>query len=232
MKRFSNIMVVLLFFLAMASVLSAGEKGDSVPTNGAIQEVIKANLAEKTKFSGTLDLYDAGNDVVRNLRMIGFLNEVKNVGDLYFERINYRDVNSGDVVTVDVTLKEVDGKLDVTDYTIFKVERIKKEAVAEKKEFSDEEIHEAMREYIKAQARFTGSFDLFDEKKEGLRHLQFLEFKGAVRRYGILHISTAEFADKDAGEILDIDISAENQEGDLKVTKVKVMKVKKAPTEQ
>jgi hypothetical protein len=70
---------------------------------------------------------------------------------------------------------------------------------------------------------------LYDKDAEKMRNLELVELKEEVRRLGILMSSSSQFKDVDSGEILDIDISVENKEGQLRLQALRIRGVRKGP---
>jgi len=176
-------------------------------------EAVKAQIKEQSKASGTLDLFDDKLQKVRTLDMM----DLKQDGDKVTG--HFRDTKSGDVVSVEVPFK--DNKAG--DFVITGAEAPQPVKTA-KKDYTDQEVQDFMKDYLTTQAQGTGSFDLFDEKNQKMRHLEFVKLQEKVRRYGIIAISTAEFKDKDTGDTILADVNTENKDG-LNVTAVRIKNV-------
>jgi hypothetical protein len=184
----------------------------SKDSGGPLVDAVKAEIKNKSKTSGTLDIYDDKTQKVRTLDTIGLKQSGNDTvtGD-------FRDTKSGDVVTVEV--KVTDNK--VGDFKITNAQPPKpvKEA---KKDYTDQELQDFMKDYISTQAAGTGTFQLYDEKSKKMRNLQFVKLQEKVRRYGIIGISTAEFKEKDTGNTVLADVNVENGKEGLNVTAVRI----------
>jgi hypothetical protein len=190
----------------------AASGAEAQNAGGPLADAVKAEIKNKSKTSGTLDVFDNKTQKVRTLDLIGLKETGKDTvtGD-------FRDTKTGDVVTAEV--KVTNGK--VGDFNIVKAEPPKPVQQA-KKDYTDKELQDFMKEYIDTQAAGTGVFQLFDEKTKKMRQLQFVKLQEKVRRYGIIGISTAEFKEKDTGNTVLADINVENKKEGLEVTAVRI----------
>jgi hypothetical protein len=195
-----------------AQAPAASGNADDKNAGGPLVDAVKAEIKNKSKATGTLDVFDNKTQKVRTLDVIGLKETAKDTvtGD-------FRDTKTGDVVTVEV--KVADGK--VGDFNILKAEP-PKAAQQAKKDYTDKELQDFMKDYIDTQAAGTGVFQLFDEKTKKMRQLQFVKLQEKVRRYGIIGISTAEFKEKDTGNTILADINVENKKEGLEVTAVRI----------
>jgi hypothetical protein len=195
-----------------------------------ILKVIREDIKNRSIKSGTLDVYDETINKVRNLRTMKFPETVTDKDGMSTATIEYRDIKSGDLVTMEAI---VDGKktpLAVKELKIQQVKKLKEEkAGAEKKEFSDADIQAFMKDYLDQQVKFTGSLMLFDEERNKMRTLKLVKLDTVVKRLGIFFISRAEFKDEENGDTLDVDVSVENKEGELAVQALRIRDVCKTP---
>lgn len=205
----------------LAAVLTAAMTVCPVKAFADARTTIKDALKEKTKRTGTLDLYDVKLDGVRNLRLIDFSDEPVAEGGRVSAHVNFRDINTGDVVNLKITVEDDQGQKTITETEIVSVEVLTPEADPNKV-YNDQEVQDAMRFYLDKQAEFTGFVMLFDEKEEKMRNLKLTEILPEVRRLGNTYISTAVFADADSGEKIEIDITVKNTDGELDVKRMRI----------
>jgi hypothetical protein len=200
------------------SAKEEAKPADAKEAGGPLVDAVKAEIKNKSKTSGTLDIFDNKTQKVRTLDVIGLKETAKDTvtGD-------FRDTKTGDVVTVEV--KVADNK--VGDFNITKAEPPKPVQTA-KKDYTDQELQDFMKEYISTQAAGTGTFQLFDEKTQKMRKMEFIKLQEKVRRYGIIGISTAEFKEKDTGDTILADMNVENKKEGLEVTAVRIKSIIKA----
>ena len=193
----------------------------------AIVDVIKANIKERSKASGKLDLYDGKTNKVRTLDLIELKAGLTKDGDLNVVKGDFRDTTTGDVVSLDIKLTADNSS--VKDMVIASVAAPTAKEV--KKNYTDEETNKFMQEYIDTQSQATGTFDLYDEKTQKMRNLQFVKLDEKLRRYGIIAIATAEFKDKNTGDKVMVDVNTENKDG-LSVTAMRLKGVSKPAPQQ
>ncbi len=188
------------------------EQAKPADAGGPAVDAVKAEIKERSKTSGSLDIFDSKTEKVRTLDMMSLSDAGS--GKVTGE---FRDTKTGDVVTVETMV--TDGK--VGDFTIVKAEPPKPVQQA-KKDYTDQEIQDFMKEYIDTQSAGTGVYLLFDEKKKDMRKLEFVKLQEKVRRFGIIGISTAEFKEKDTGNTLLVDLNVENKKNGLEMTGVRI----------
>lgn len=208
-----------------AAVVATGSTAEAVAaTDSALLEAVKADIKERSKTTGRLDLYDGSINKVRTLDLIGYKPETTQDGDATVVRGDFRDTSTGDVVSLDIKVLAENGTYGIKDMVIASVKA--PEVKEAKAEFSDEEIKAFIKEYIDTQSQATGTFDLYDEKAKKMRNLQFVSLDEKLRRYGIIGIATAEFTDKTTGDVLKVDVNTENKNG-LSVTAMRIKGVSK-----
>jgi hypothetical protein len=194
----------------------------------SVVDAIKADISERRKSSGKLDLFDGETNKVRTLDLIEFKGTAKE-DEMEVVQADFRDTTTGDIVTMNIKITNTDGVIAVKDMNIASVAA---PAVKEvKTEYTDEEVMKFMREYIETQSQGTGTFDLYDEKAQKMRNLQFVKLNEKLRRYGIIAIAGAEFTDKNTGDIVSVDVNTENKQG-LSVTAMRLKSVKKPAPQQ
>ena len=196
-----------IFNLVFALILLSGIFGTSVvsaqPDNvNEVQKIVREYLKEKTKHTGTLDIYDTELNAVRNLRTMKVYDGILEKNGSHIMQFDYRDIKRGSVVTVDIIIGSSEGSLAVKELRISKVKELNSAANATdvKTDFTDAEIQDRMNKYIEGQAKFTGALTLFDGEKQKLRQLKLIGFSEEVRRMGILYISRGTFEDVESGE--------------------------------
>lgn len=195
-----------------------------VATDSALLEAVKADIKQRSKTTGRLDLYDGSINKVRTLDLIDYKPETTQDGDTTVVRGDFRDTSSGDVVSLDIKVVTENGNYGIQDMVIASVKAPEiKEA---KSEYTDDEIKAFMQEYIDTQSQATGTFDLYDEKAKKMRNLQFVSLDEKLRRYGIIAIATAEFTDKNTGDVVKVDVNTESKNG-LSVTAMRLKSVSK-----
>lgn len=195
----------------------------------SIVDAVQAELTERRKASGKLDIFDANANKVRTLDLIEFKAGTKQDGDNEVVQADFRDTSSGDIVTMDIKVQKEDIGYAVKEMTITNVAEPTAKEV--KKDYTDEEVIAFMKDYIDVQSQGTGTFDLYDEKTQKMRNLQLVTLDPKVRRYGIITISTATFTDKNTNDTVMVDVNAENKNG-LGITAMRIKGVKKAPAPQ
>lgn len=210
--------------LTEAAVTVEEPKEAVAPTDSALLEAVKADIKQRSKTTGRLDLYDGSINKVRTLDLIDYKPETTQDGDTTVVRGDFRDTSSGDVVSLDIKVVTENGNYGIQDMVIASVKAPEiKEA---KSEYTEDEIKAFMQEYIDTQSQATGTFDLYDEKAKKMRNLQFVSLDEKLRRYGIIAIATAEFTDKNTGDVVKVDVNTENKNG-LSVTAMRLKSVSK-----
>jgi len=225
MKKIVVILMVGLGFTLASpgDVFSKEDKGKAkVELN--FQQIISDDLKQRSMGSGSFDLFDASVNKVRNLRVMEFGDKIKQKKNEAVVPVKFRDVSTGDIVTVEAKLTESDGGWAVGEFEIKEVQEFKLTADMNKK-FSDDEVRYAILEYVKSQMEFSEYLMLFDEKREKMRKLKLLNLDNEIRRFGVLSISMAKFEDVESRETLVIDVHVKNQKGFLEVTSLKIRKM-------
>ena len=98
------------------------------------------------------------------------------------------------------------------------------------KEHSKDDIRNAMATFVEAQAQKTGgNFEVIDPDTNKTRRLQMIRVHERVGKTGDYYYSCADFKDVDTGELLDLDLDVEDQNGTLKVVDARLHKVKGEP---
>ncbi|MCA9409370.1 MAG: hypothetical protein KC733_11825, partial [Candidatus Omnitrophica bacterium] len=217
------ILIVGIFSVFTVGHVRADENKEYEP----IDQVITQYLKERTKYSGTLDIYDESIDGVRNLKKLSVAQEIEKNDNLYTKVIDYRDLNEGVVVTVKIVVEEIDGEYEVKDpeiQTVHQKAMVESEEGVAKKEFTDKDIQQAMKDYFDQKMKFTGTFDLFDPEQQKMKKLKLVKLDEQIRKFGVLNISSAEFKDQETGKTVMVDITIENKNGKLNVKNVREKK--------
>ena len=177
-------------------------------------EVIHSTIKERSKYTGTVDLYDEKIDRVRNLKLLKPM-----VEDI---KVDFRDQTSGEIVTLEFIMDE-EG-FTVEEIVIGEISKASKEAAApmEKKEYTDAEVQAAMQAYFDLQSKYTSGYMLFDPKQEKLLKLNIVKIREGVRRYGKRFISTVDAEEVEDGKKYVLDITMEDKGGRLDAKSVKI----------
>ncbi|MFA5259747.1 MAG: hypothetical protein WC450_00805 [Candidatus Omnitrophota bacterium] len=235
MKKLMACFVSAALALVMAGGACAQEKEGlpapaGVSGNAAVLEAAQAALREKTIQSGTLDIYDANLNEVRNLQRIDVSDEVSEADGVYTVLADYRDMNNGDIVTLEVSLAAEGDGYKAKDIKIKSFKAIEKDESLKDKTYTDDEIRDFMLNALKKQGQFSdGKIMLFDEDAAKMRNLELIELKGDVRRMGIFYNCRGDFKDADSGDLLGVDVAVENQDGRLALQALRIRNVRKAP---
>jgi hypothetical protein len=216
--------ILVCFTFVSVLVCAAQESG---PSTGLL-DFAKSSIEEKSKATGHLDLFDEKINKVRNLDLMEMNPTVEKKDNLDVVSGKFRDVASGDIVTLHISIEEKDGAKSVKDITIGEISAATVAAAADPNhEFTDQEIQDVMKKYLDKKSQFTGSFDIFDEKLQALRNLKVGAFEPSVRRFGTRFISRVETTDMKSAETVLLDLSVDNNAGNLEVKNVKIFQVKK-----
>lgn len=91
---------------------------------------------------------------------------------------------------------------------------------------SNEDIRNAMQAYVVAESQKTGgNFEVLDPDTSATRKLSLIRVHERVGKTGNYYYSCADFKDADSGELLDLDLDVEDQNGVLQVVDVRIHKV-------
>ena len=90
---------------------------------------------------------------------------------------------------------------------------------------SANQIRSTMSDYVKAESKKTGTFDVYDEETGKTRELSLIRIHDRVGKTGSYYYSCADFKDKDTGETVDMDLDVKHEDGKLSVVDVRVHKV-------
>lgn len=90
---------------------------------------------------------------------------------------------------------------------------------------SNQAVRGAMKAYVEKMSSETGNFEVFDKETGSRRRLSLVRIHDRVGKTGNYYYSCADFKDIDTGELIDIDIDVEFEEGELEVEDVRIHKV-------
>lgn len=225
MKKIFGVSLVVFCLLSGLTASYAAEKGSE---EAAAKKAVQSYLKEKSKLSGTLDIYDEEKDAVRNLRTIKFHEKLQPKDGGYVAKLEYRDINSGDIVKVDIPVMNKGGEWAVDSVMIKSIEKADKASSGESKEYSDEEVQSFMKDYVDQQSKFTGSLMLYDEDHNKMCKLKLVSIAPEVRRLGVLRISSSKFEDIEDKSVLDIDITVEIKDNKLSLQRLRIRGIKPA----
>ena len=87
-----------------------------------------------------------------------------------------------------------------------------------------ENIRSTMKAYVVEQSEETGSFDILDPETDTVRNLTLVRVHERVGKTGDYYYSCADFTDTNTGELLDLDLDVEHENGELGVVDVRIHK--------
>lgn len=90
---------------------------------------------------------------------------------------------------------------------------------------SSDDIRAAMQNHVMDQAKATGTFDVIDPETGNTRKLALEKVHERVGKTGSYYYSCADFKDTESGEMLDLDLDVEDENGVLTVADVRIHKV-------
>jgi len=226
MRGIGIVLTLALLWCFSTQAVAASEEmeitGKSVASpNKRIKEEIRDIIKDRALVSGTLDLYDQGVNRVRNLRFIEFIADIETSQESPYIPVKCRDIHSGEIVTIHAYVNDVDGQWQFENFQIADVMEPKVK-IDVTKEYSDDDIRHVIKAYIENQTKFIGHMLVFDQDKGSLRKLEFIDFKGELRKYGVLSISSTNFKDIESEEYLNVDITVKNNDGVLSIDSLKI----------
>ena len=214
-----NMMLACVLMAMMTPAIGAQPAADD-----ALIKAAQAALRGKIKLSGTLDLYDDKIKAVRNLQTIEIHKETAAAEGGKAVTADFRDINNGDVVTVEIVVSEKGEALSASDPVIKSVKPLKTDF---EKQYTQDDIRAYMKDQLAAQAKFSGYVSLFDPDKEKMRKLELIELSSEIRKLGVLNISRTRFKDLDSGETLGVDVTVENRNAQLSLQALRIRQVTK-----
>lgn len=206
----------VIYCLILAALLIAS----NASAKGDLTQMTEAAYKNLSKVSGTLDIYDRKIDAVRNLKFIKHLEGVEETREQYTTKGVYRDIQTGDVLEVNALFEKSESKSEFIKFEIGGIlEKLEKK---EDKEYTDEEILAFMKNNIETRAKWTGTYDIYDEKRGAMLKLELTEIGPDIRKFGKLSIASMNTKDTVSGANITLDITVEKNNGELSVKSVRI----------
>lgn len=100
-----------------------GSKGShGGPTAENIRHAMKDYVVAKSAKTGTLDIHDTKINKMRRLVLIRVHERVGKTGDYFYSCADFKDVDSGEMLDLDLDVEYKNGNLSVVDVRIHKVD--------------------------------------------------------------------------------------------------------------
>lgn len=90
---------------------------------------------------------------------------------------------------------------------------------------SNDDIRNAMKNYVMETSKATGAFDVADPETGQIRKLELIRVHERVGKTGNYYYSCADFKDTVSGEMLDLDLDVADNNGQLSVVDTRIHKV-------
>lgn len=94
----------------------------SGPTSEDIRKTIKKYVEDESKDTGAFEIYDAETKQTRRLEFIKVHERVGKTGNYHYSCADFKDKNSGQMLDLDLDVESKNGKLNVVDVRIHKVD--------------------------------------------------------------------------------------------------------------
>jgi hypothetical protein len=94
--------------------------GTSAPSADAIRGAMKDYVMDKAKATGTFDVADPETGKTRKLELIRVHDRVGKSGDYYYSCADFKDIETGQMLDLDLDIEDKGGKLSVVDVRIHK----------------------------------------------------------------------------------------------------------------
>lgn len=91
------------------------------PTADDIRSTMKTHVLKKSEETGTFDVLDSETGMVRKLALVRVHERVGKTGDYYYSCADFTDVNTGEMLDLDLDVEDKDGELSVVDARIHKL---------------------------------------------------------------------------------------------------------------
>ena len=91
------------------------------PTADDIRSTMKTHVLEKSEETGTFDILDPEIGLNRKLELVRVHERVGKTGDYYYSCADFTDVNTGEMLDLDLDVEDRDGELSVVDVRIHKL---------------------------------------------------------------------------------------------------------------
>jgi len=142
MKRSYQLILTGMFIIGITQLAIAGEHGGKehggaakttvkytkpvaavvkTPSNADIKATMKSYVMDKQKSSGTFNVMDADTGAERKLTLTRVHTRVGKTGDYYYSCADFKDTESGELLDLDLDVKDSGGSLSVVDVRIHKV---------------------------------------------------------------------------------------------------------------
>jgi len=90
-------------------------------TDEEVRKAIDDYLAQQTKFTDNLMFFDPKIENMRKLQLVEFKNNYRHFGILTIETADFKDIETGDILTMDILVKVKKGLLEVDSLKIRKI---------------------------------------------------------------------------------------------------------------
>ena len=137
MKKVFVIALGIFVALGLSRLASAGEHGGQehggkehgsmaqaqTPTNEDIRSAMESYVAaESQKTGGNFEVRDPDTGKTRKLSLTRVHERVGKTGDYYYSCADFKDVDSGELLDLDLDVEDQSGSLKVVDVRVHKVE--------------------------------------------------------------------------------------------------------------
>lgn len=99
-----------------------GAEVHAEPTADDIRGAMKAYVMDQSGETGTFDVLDLETGELRNLELIRVHERVGKTGDYYYSCADFTDVNTGEMLDLDLDVEDKNGELSVVDVMIHKLD--------------------------------------------------------------------------------------------------------------
>ena len=100
----------------------AVQQAASAPSNDDIRSAMQTYVAEEAeKTNGNFEVLDPDTNTTRKLQMLRVHERVGKTGNYYYSCADFKDVDTGEMLDLDLDVEDEGGKLDVEDVRIHKV---------------------------------------------------------------------------------------------------------------
>jgi hypothetical protein len=93
-----------------------------MPSSVQIHQAMTDYISEMKKTSGSFDVYDSEAGKTRRLELLNIHQRVGKTGNYYYSCADFKDLDSGEKLDLDLDVKESGGTLGVVDVRIHKVD--------------------------------------------------------------------------------------------------------------
>jgi hypothetical protein len=129
MKKFIVLLAMVLFVYYSPCIFATEHGGQehggkavaAQPSAKDIKDAMKNYIAEKSKQTGTFDIMDQETGKIRTLKLKRIHERVGKTGDYFYSCADFKDTKSGEMLDLDIDVKNEGGKLSVVDVRIHKL---------------------------------------------------------------------------------------------------------------